>query len=449
MVTAYNGASTPQITQNYSPGQLQLRVSRTGPTLSVSENGRLSYSATGSVISSTGASFENVTLTNFVSGVSSFSGARYSEVGLINVDVQDNNYGNEGIIIPANAIDIGRFVPAYFTQTVVDNGSLVANYASGTDFTAYIGQMDESDNTVGAISYLTPPTYAITAYNRQGEITRNYYQDSEGSANDFMNLTSANINVTLPTADQSALGVDNSPLPITASMSAGTLSQNDLLVLPSVTALPKGVLHYQLAATDHFVYPRNANALIAPFTSDIDFAIAAITDGDGVSASSLNAASPTGLEMRFGRMNIENSFGPETSDFPQHLKIEYFDGNTFILSTSDSLSSFDPARVVLSNISLDPDLSDVLGSAGNFIGGKTQSILLEATGAGNQGEIGVTYEALDWFTYDWDSDGDFDDDPSAVATFGIFRGNDRTIHWREVFNEYFYYALLALMTRRW
>lgn len=134
-------------------------------------------------------------------------------------------------------------------------------------------------------------------------------------------------------------------------------------------------------------------------------------------------------------MNIENSFGPETSDFPQQMKIEYFDGDTFIVSTSDSLSSFDPARIVLSNISLDPALSDVLGSSGTFIGGKAQSILLEATGAGNQGEIGVTYEALDWFTYDWDSDGNFGDDPSAVATFGIYRGNDRTIHWREVFND--------------
>ena len=435
VVSAYNGASTPQITQNYSPGQLQLRLNRTGPTLSVSENGRLNYSASGSVVSSVGASFENVNLTNFVSGVSSFSGARYSEVGLINVDIQDNNYGNEGIIVPANAIDIGRFVPAYFTQTVVDNGSLVANYASGTDFTAYIGQMDELDDTKGAITYLSKPTYAITAYNRQGEITRNYYQDSEGSVNDFMNLTSANVSVTVPTADQAALGVDSTALAVNATMNAGTLSQNDLTVLPTVTALPKGVLHYQLADTDHFVYPRNANSLVAPFTSDIEFAVSAITDGDGVSATSVSAASPTGVELRFGRMNIENSFGPETSDFPQQMKIEYFDGDTFIVSTSDSLSSFDPARIVLSNISLDPALSDVLGSSGTFIGGKAQSILLEATGAGNQGEIGVTYEALDWFTYDWDSDGSFDDDPSAVATFGIYRGNDRTIHWREVFND--------------
>ena len=435
IVTAYNGASTPQVTQNYSPGQLQLRLNRTGPTLSVSENGRLTYASSGSLVSSVGASFEDVTLTNFVSGVSSFTGARYSEVGLINVDVQDSNYGNVGITVPANAIDIGRFVPAYFTQTVVDNGSLIANYATGTDFTAYIGQMDESDNTVGAISYLSKPTYAITAYNRQGDITRNYYQDSEGSANDFMNLTSASVSVSLPTADQTALGEDSSALPLNASMSAGTLSQNDLTVLPTVTALPKGVLHYQLADSDHFVYPRNANSQIAPFTSDIDFAISAVIDGDGVGATTLSTATPTGVEVRFGRMNIENSFGPEIANFPQQMSIEYFDGDTFILSTSDNLSSFDPDRIVLSNISLDPALSDVLGSSGTFIGGKTQSIELQATGTGNQGEIGVTYEALDWFTYDWDADGSFDDDPSAVATFGIYRGNDRTIHWREVFND--------------
>jgi MSHA biogenesis protein MshQ len=87
----------------------------------------------------------------------------------------------------------------------------------------------------------------------------------------------------------------------------------------------------------------------------------------------------------------------------------------------------------LSNISLDPALSSVLGGIGKFVGGKTQSLELQATGSGNQGHIGVTYDSFDWLKYDWDDDGDYGDDPSAVATFGLFRGDDRLIHWREAF----------------
>jgi MSHA biogenesis protein MshQ len=43
----------------------------------------------------------------------------------------------------------------------------------------------------------------------------------------------------------------------------------------------------------------------------------------------------------------------------------------------------------------------------------------------------------DYLNIDWDLDGDIDSDdsPSSIATFGIYRGNDRIIHWREVFNE--------------
>jgi hypothetical protein len=38
--------------------------------------------------------------------------------------------------------------------------------------------------------------------------------------------------------------------------------------------------------------------------------------------------------------------------------------------------------------------------------------------------------------YDWDGDGDIDGDdgPTASVTFGIYRTNDRTLHWREVLN---------------
>jgi MSHA biogenesis protein MshQ len=430
-VTALNSQGV--ITPNYSPGQIQLRLQRTGPTLSDSVDGALTYAAASTLTSNPSPLFQDVTLSNFALGVSTYNSAHYSEVGLINLDVQDSNYGNANIVIPAAAINVGRFIPDHFKQTVADNGFFAATCNATTAFTAYSGQKDEATNSIGAISYLTNPVIAITAYNKRGNITRNYYQDSQGSANDFMKLGVANVSINTPTLDQVAVGVDANRLPLTANMTQGTLSQNDLTALPGVVALPKGVLHYQLSDADNFFYNRSANALVAPFTSDIDFSVAAITDADNVNVTTTVDASPTGVEIRFGRLVLGNSFGPETSNFPQPMQLEHFDGTGFIVSSDNNCSNYDSSKMSLTNISLNPALTPKLGGAGSFQLGKIQAIELQAPGAGNQGQIGVSYDAYDWLKYDWDNDGVYDDIPSAIATFGIYRGNDRIIHWREVF----------------
>ena len=434
-VTAYNAATPAVITPNYSPGQIQLMLTRTGPTLTDSVNGNLSYRVASTMATSASPAFQDVTLTSFSSGVSTYNAAQYSEVGLLNLDAQDSDYGNASIVIPAVAINIGRFVPERFAQTVADDGYFIATCNASTAYAAYSGQMDEASNSMGAISYLSNPILAITAYNKQGNITQNYYQDSQGSSNDYMKLSASNINLTTPTFDEIAVGVDSNKLPLTATMNTGTLSQTNLTALSSGAALPKGVLHYQLSDADHFFYNRSANALIAPFTSDIDFSVATITDADNVGVTTTVDASPTGVEIRFGRLLLENSFGPETSNFPQPMQIEHFDGATFVATPDDNCAGYDAGKISLTHISLDPALTNALGGTGRFLSGKTQTIELQAPGAGNQGQIGVSYDAYDWFKYDWADDGAYDNSPSAVATFGIFRGNDRTIHWREVFND--------------
>jgi MSHA biogenesis protein MshQ len=431
-ISAFNAASPPAITQNYSTGQIQFALMRTGPTLTGSIDGGLRYAASGSLASSTSPAFQNVTLTSFSAGVSTYNAAQYSEVGLLNLDVQDSNYGNASIVIPATAINIGRFIPAHFTQTVAQAGEFHATCDASTAFTAFSGQMDEASSSIGAISYLLNPVLAITAYNKQGNITQNYYQDSQGSANDFMKLSAADVNINLPTTDQVATGVNTSLLPLSANMNTGTLSQNDLIAMPSV-ALPKGVLHYQLADNDHFFYNRSANAKVSPFTSDIAFTVASITDADDVDVTSTATASPDGITIRFGRLWLENSFGPETTNLAQVMTLEHFDGSEFTTSTDNNCVGYDPSNITLSNISVDPARTDVLGNIGRFQSGISQGIEFEAPGAGTQGQLGVTYETYYWLQYDWDNNGAYDNDPTAIATFGLYRGDDRLFHWREVF----------------
>ena len=432
-VTAYNAASPAVITPNYLPGQIALKLNRIGPTLADSVNGNLDYKALSHLVTKTSAVFQNVTLNNFLLGSSIYSAAQYSEVGLLNLDVQDSNYGNAGVIIPSEAINIGRFIPHHFSQTVADDGYFIATCNTGKAF-AYSGQKDEATNSIGAISYLTNPVLAITAYNKQDNITHNYFQDSQGSDNDYMKLIADNINITTPILDQLARGINGNRLSLTANINTGTLSQIDLTQLPSVVALPKGVLHYRLSDDDHYFYNRSANALVQPFTSDIVIATASIIDTDAINVTTTVDALPTGVEIRYGRLVLENSFGSETSNIKQPMKVQHFDGSAFITSLNNNCAGYNDNNISLTDISLDPALTNVQGGTGDFVAGKTQDIELAAPGANNQGQIGVSYDAYEWLEYDWNNDGLYNNNPTAVATFGIFRGNDRIISWQEVFN---------------
>ncbi|MGK0249340.1 MAG: hypothetical protein ACI910_002082 [Oleispira sp.] len=432
-VTALNslGITTP----NYSPGQIQLKLGRTGPMLNGSVDGNLSYAAIAPMATSTSPVFQSVTFTDFFAGVAIYHAAQYSEVGLLNLEIQDSNYGDSNIVIAAPAINIGRFIPDHFTQAVAEEGDLFTTCYTGTTF-AYSGQTEETNITEGTISYSTNPILEITAFNKQGDITQNYFEDSQSSVNDYMKLSGADVTVTTPTLDQVALGSDNHKLSLTANMNPGILSQNNLTALFSGDDLPRGVLHYQLSDDDNFFYNRSANALVAPFTSDIDFSIASITDSDAVnlsvdSGSTVNA-SPAGVEIRFGRLRLENSFGPSTFHFPQPMKAEHFDGANFMVTANNNCLSYDVSKISLTNISLDPALTNVIGGVGMFVAGETQSIELKAPGAEHEGQIGVLYDTHEWLEYDWDNDGAHDNDPSAIATFGVFRGNDRIIYWREI-----------------
>jgi hypothetical protein len=87
-------------------------------------------------------------LLTFFSGMSTFNAAQYSELGLLNLDVQDNSSGNASLLTSATAINIGRFISAYFTQTAADDGLFAATSNSTTTYATYSGHMDELTNRI-------------------------------------------------------------------------------------------------------------------------------------------------------------------------------------------------------------------------------------------------------------------------------------------------------------
>lgn len=455
-VSAYNAATPAKITPNYSPGQIQFKLARTGPTLAESVDGNLTYADETTLETSTSPVFKSVTISSFSSGVSTYIGAKYSEVGLINLDIQDSNYGNNpSIVIEATAINIGRFIPDHFKQTItatsgsilVDEGSLTVNHNNfGTcqmvDW-AYSGQLTDIDgNTQGSITYFNPPKLTIKAYNSADEITENY-------VGDFAKLMFLKTDTDNKISFKAAKTTHINGLTLTGSHELG-----------EIINLGKGVLTYQLSEKDHFVYTRDVSSEIAPFKAAFELPFEMFKDSDGVM---FKASTPTvdyfetpkfyqrdetppaipafnnTVEIRFGRLALKNSFGPETSNLPQQLQVEYFVGGTsFVVNGDDNCTSYDASNIDLTDTlksnSLDPlDLEAVVVN-GNFIDGKTQEIALKfkVLGDESQGEVGVEYGTYDWLKFDWKVDGVYIN-PSATATFGLFRGNDRIIYMREVF----------------
>jgi MSHA biogenesis protein MshQ len=443
-VSAYNSLGV--VTPNYSPEQIQLKLERTGPLLPTSVDGKFNYAAQSSLTTSTSPGFEKVTLSNFSSGVSSYSEARYSEVGLLNLDIQDVNYGFLNNIIDGDSINMGRFYPDHFAQTVVEQGSLDGICNQNTTF-AYIGQKLISDDAIGAISYFVNPIIELTAKNKDGDTTQNY---TEG---DYMKLIAAANFIVAPTTDSVITGKDTNLLPLTANIEAGKVDHKGLVVGPNFgIALEKGVLHYELSDDDNFFYIRDENSEInAPQDkNDINFVIDQVNfvDSDGVGINNGVGNAPVditetlGINLRFGRGYLENSFGPETSDLPQPFFVQYLDTNgKYVVNDQDGCTVFNVTKMAHSSGTLDESKTSVKdinepAEDGLLVAGETRDMLLAAPGAGNVGTINVEYEVYDWLTYDWDWNGvdakDFDENPTAVATFGLFRGNDRIIYWREV-----------------
>jgi len=436
IVTAVN--SLGNVTPNYQPGSIELTHTRVLPTDVGSVNGVLTYAAGGAIVNSMSGITSAVSLTPFSSGISSYSNASYDEVGIINIDVEDVDYGGQSIAVEADAITVGRFKPDHFIQTIENVGAFTSSCNSGASTFAYIGQTNAALGTI-RYGFSLAPQIKIAAYNASGALTENFNEDSAGSANDFMTLVASDVTLTQPTADSTALGLDNNPIAISASLSTGTIAQS----------ATRGEVIYTLSDNDRYYYVRNANAKVTPFMSDINIEVASIVS-DGVSATTLTDIDGTSpISIRYGRLYIENGFGPETEALRVSMQAQYYDGSSFVVNTDDNCTTLPVVTKVttgnlydsmasnqyrlLDNVDSEPvTVTDTsITGSGTVSNGLFDDYQFTAPGANKRGALLMEYEAPSWLKYDWSTT---DNNPSATFTFGLFRGNDRIISWREISN---------------
>jgi hypothetical protein len=284
------------------------------------------------------------------------------------------------------AVAFGRFVPDHFDTEV--------------------------SPICGTFSYSGQPFPAkITAKNSSGTTTQNY-------ANNFAK------NTTLSDANGAAGSFSPTPLPYSAYI-AGVAD--------------KSISPYSITFTF-------ANKLTTPATIKLR-----AVDTDGVS-SATGAEGTTSI--RSGRLVLQNAYGPETAPLSMPLRTEYYDTinliSKFFTNTLDNNCTsvyLDPTLNLHPDLQLNTGAGWVAGNTTMSIGSGTTKATIAHTpfvsgqaglsfsgpGAGNIGFVDVQIINMpSWLQFDWDNNGSLDVNLNARANFGIYRGNDRIINWREI-----------------
>jgi MSHA biogenesis protein MshQ len=150
---------------------------------------------------------------------------------------------------------------------------------------------------------------------------------------------------------------------------------------------------------------------------------------NGTCAGTACDAAKLGNELKFyyGRHRLENAYANAFQPAPVVLKAEVWNGSQFVLHSADSCSDVKPASLTATGT---PALT-VSGSNTQLSSGinPVNSLLLSAPG--QNGSWSLQYQAPVWLKYNWNTNTAGDEDPSATALFGRYRGNDRLIYQRE------------------
>jgi hypothetical protein len=369
---------------------------------------------------------------------------RYSEAGNVFLAASTANYlgdvtanvsGNSGLdgTGAANGY-IGRFRPKQFAVS----GATLAN------------RSDLACAPASTFSYMDEPlqlAFTLTAQNAQGNTTQNY------------NGGYAKLGVT--TFGSWSVGARSGATNLTTRIDSGVNPagswSNGVASVTVTTAILRA------APTDNPVGPyAGAQFGIAPTDSDGTAMNTLDLDVDGVGGNDHKSLGVT-TEVRFGRLRMDNALGPEAIVLPIPIRVEYWNGATFVTNSLDNCTSlarsdiaFDftpPTNLTACETRLTANTVTFSSGVGTLSltapgAGNNGTVLLTAnlgTAAGNYCSGGGAYVAAtsagkSYLLGRWndaaDPDGNgntlYDDKPTARAGFGVYGSQPKSfIYQRE------------------
>ena len=397
-----NGALTPNFGNEAQAARLVLNSNAIATGFVTNKNGDLS--GFDDFSRSDPATFINDSLT-------------YSEVGAATVtaEIAGQSYlaqyhqPNSGNVVQLH--DVGRFIPAAF-ELIKGNG--FTNVCSSAEPFLYIGDVQQLD-----------PNLRLEAVNTLGEVTENY-QDAYAKA---VFETGAFDKDTDPDHTIQFDRLNKNELIINWDKGIGTLVDPSIIYQRQIEEGPYE--EYTLGLRVNDKEDDNYYSLLAE-TTDL------ISPNSGPNYASYDTA-----RLLFARFNLTNSIAPQNEDLLIDGGIEFWNGVAYQLHTRNNCYAVVGTEISATEIVEGSDnLADLALAAS-----PSQQTLFE--GRLGRDETG-TNARLRWlarpnplqFTfelkvpsflqYDWDGDNGYDDNPTALGVFGIYRGSDRQIYWQEV-----------------
>ncbi|WP_372982965.1 DUF6701 domain-containing protein [Marinobacter sediminum] len=345
-------------------------------------------------------------------GIAQVNGLRWNEVGVLTIEADNANYLSSVGAVNGTSSPIGRFVPAFFTAA-----------PSEPELLPYCGSFSYQGQPM---DFDLPPQVILQARNLTGGATANY-------RNEFFRYVSPSLGSLTYTADTAPASIA-----ITPETPRGSL---DLVAdIDTTTAGYDG--HALTLNGEQLAFSRDATPPSgSPFTSTVSLSISAtaLTDADGVCVrdNATDTDCNTALfdtmpapQQRYGRLVLDNVYGPENINLPIPVRTEYWDGNAFVTNAADSCT-FVGTTI---DITADPDNLNPStgGSGGGLANGLLSANDLYWEPAGAVGNVRYRYtNTPTWLQFDWDASGT-PRAPDAVVSFGRYRGHDRIISWEEL-----------------
>jgi len=362
------------------------------------------------------------------------------------------NFGSPAVAL---ASGFGRFIPDNFDVSL--NAPQFATACAAGSFT-YTGQ---------TFGYSTAPVLTVTARNGTSNGLGNATATNYAGA--YMKITNAVLTPNTQAARYSrfdALGGGTTPALDTGNVPGAPGVGSD----PVIGAFAAGVGTLTFSAGTGLAFTRGA-APSSPFSADIALSIN-VLDADGVAfagnPAAFGAASAgngvafsSGKAMRFGRLRLQNAFGPLGNDLPVTLLAEYWNGTAFSTNTLDSCLSLAAGNFALSgyvggisaanmkpgapaagNVSVGGAFANGVGTlrltkpspAAVTPGGVVLCADLDGGAPTDATCVATTTADLPWLKGNWGNGATYIDDPKSRATFGLFGAQPRQfIYLREYY----------------
>lgn len=331
------------------------------------------------------------------------SAISYRNVGSITLQagLTDNDYlGAQDVPNKPQSGTIGRFYPANLLLASSNHSALCGNFS-------YMGQSG------------SPLSFTIQAVNSQGAVVSNY-QNNTANGTGYSGVASFTL-----------VAEDNAGSVNLGNRWSGVTTPSWLAGQYQYTA--SNVSFSRGSSVDGPFAQLQAGLKVATEQDNRDFLTSAKTINAATSvncsANSSCDAVPIGntVAYRYGRLRLEEAAGDETRSLPVVLKAEYFDGSGFVFNSADLCSSVAPGSLTATG---SPTIQ-VSGSSGTLSNGKNASNSLLLSAPNQPGSWLLKYSAPSHLKYNWDNTVVGDEEPTAQALFGRYRGNDRLIFQRE------------------